>query len=108
MLFSRVVKKELDDCVIDEADCATAALEKVAEGDAYDLIVIDVLMPETDGVSLCAKLLDEGVKLDTLVLVTSSAYELEREEVTKLNIRGLLKPFSPGRVKEILGDLATG
>ncbi len=65
-------------------------------------------MPKTDVVSLCAKLLEERVNLETPVLVSSSSYELERKEVAKLNIRGLLKRFSAGRVKEILGDLATG
>lgn len=84
----------------DEAASGIEALEKL-ENNAYDIMVLDIMMPEMDGYTMLEKLPDKK-RIPTLVL---SARE---EEVDKL--RGfelgiddyLTKPFSP---KELIARL---
>lgn len=71
-----------------------------------DLVVLDVMLPEMDGLSLCRRLRQEGIYLPILML---TAKDGEVDKVLGLEIGAddyLTKPFSPrelvARVKALL------
>ncbi len=56
-----------DDFDVFEADCGVAAMEK-CQGEHFDLLVLDVGLPDTDGRELCKRLRKSGVKAPVLML----------------------------------------
>jgi DNA-binding response OmpR family regulator len=56
-----------EDFDVFEADCGTQAMERVKEG-LYDLVILDVGLPDTDGRELCRLLRKQGVKCPILML----------------------------------------
>ncbi len=67
----------------------------LASGEKYDLIILDLMLPKMDGLTICKKLREEdGVKTPILMLTAKGSIE---EKVTGLNIGAddyLPKPFS--------------
>ena len=59
---------------VDVAHDGRAGLEKV-RADRYDLIVLDVMMPNMDGLELCAQLRREGVQSPVLFLTVKGDAE---------------------------------
>jgi DNA-binding response OmpR family regulator len=84
--ISRVIKYGLEKFgfSVDTHASPRSALSSFRAG-LYDLLLIDVRLPEIDGLELCSQLLkiDAGVKVCFI-----TAYELEEEEVRK-RIEGL-------------------
>ena len=87
---------------------ATDGREALQEGSrtSYELIVLDVSMPELDGFEVCQQLRRDGVETP-IIFLSSRAEELDR--VLGLELGGddyLTKPFSPrelvSRVKAVL------
>lgn len=56
-----------EDFEVFEADCGTAAMGRVKE-QLYDLIILDVGLPDTDGRELCRLMRKQGVKSPVLML----------------------------------------
>jgi DNA-binding response OmpR family regulator len=56
-----------EDFEVFEADCGTAAMGRVKE-QLYDLIILDVGLPDTDGRELCRLMRKQGVKAPVLML----------------------------------------
>ena len=56
-----------DDFDVFEADCGAAGVERAKEG-LYDLVMLDVGLPDTDGRELCKKLRKLGVKCPIVML----------------------------------------
>lgn len=55
-----------------EADCAAAALEAVkANGAGFDLLILDVGLPDQDGRELCRRLRRSGVKAPIIMLTAA-------------------------------------
>jgi two-component system OmpR family response regulator len=84
---------------------AALALLSAADAPAVDLIVLDILMPELDGLSLCRKL--RATSAIPIIFVSSRSDEVDR--ILGLELGGddyLAKPFSPRelatRVKAVL------
>ena len=91
------------------------AVEVVADGDtacrrareaAFDLIVLDVMLPKKDGFAVCRELRRAGVKTLILMLTAKTA---EAEKVLGLELGAddyVTKPFSPlelrARIKALL------
>ncbi|MBW2525756.1 MAG: response regulator transcription factor [Deltaproteobacteria bacterium] len=80
------------------------ALERVAEG-GLDLVVLDILMPELDGLSTARKIREQGSL--PIIFLSSRAEEVDR--ILGLELGGddyVVKPFSPRelaiRVKTVL------
>jgi two-component system OmpR family response regulator len=90
-----------------EVECAAdgrAALARIERG-GIDLLVLDVLMPELDGLSLCRMVREQG---DLPVIFLSSRGE-EADRIVGLELGGddyVTKPFSPRelstRIKAVL------
>ena len=92
----------------DEAEDGIKGLEKLDEV-LYDLVLLDVTMPEMDGPTMLAKMRELGNKTPVLML-TSEAKRSIVGEVMKLGIEDyILKPFKPeelkAKVSKVLKDL---
>jgi two-component system OmpR family response regulator len=94
-----------EDFAVREAENGVAALEAIRH-DPPDLVVLDVLMPELDGLEVCRRMRAES--LDVPVIFLSSRGE-ELDRVLGLDVGAddyLTKPFSTrelvGRVRAVL------
>ena len=57
--------------VCDPCSSGTEALEKLASGKSYDLVITDVVMPDVDGRELVRRILNNPVNHDLPVIVMS-------------------------------------
>jgi two-component system OmpR family response regulator len=96
---------EREGFAVETAADGAAAASRLEEG-GIDLVVLDVLMPELDGLSLCRRVRARGVQLPIIVL--SSRGE-EADRIVGLDLGAddyMTKPFSPGelaaRVRSVL------
>lgn len=90
--------------------------EKLARLNGYDLIVLDIMLPKRDGLTVCRNLRAQGLDVPVLFL---TARDATRDKIEGLDIGGddyLVKPFSFDelaarirtllrRPKKILGDI---
>jgi two-component system, OmpR family, response regulator ResD len=82
------------------------ALTMLASGE-WDACVLDLAMPQTDGITALKALRDDG-RLDDLVVVVLSATSSPARAIEGMEIGAhahLTKPFSPGAVAGILQEL---
>jgi two-component system cell cycle response regulator len=96
---------------VDEAEDGIKGLEKLEEV-VYDLVLLDVTMPEMDGPTMLAKMRELGNKTPVLMLTSESKKSIISEAM-KLGIDDyILKPFKPeelkGKVSKVLKDLGQG
>lgn len=96
---------EREGFAVDVATDGERALRAFGAGAAYDLVVLDVLMPELDGLEVCRRLRARG--RTPIVFLSSKDEELDR--VLGLELGGddyVTKPFSPrelvARVRAVL------
>ncbi|WP_422361447.1 response regulator transcription factor [Reichenbachiella sp.] len=90
---------------VDQAEDGKVALQKVQE-QSYDLIVLDVMMPELSGFDVCKKLRMDGNKVP-VILLTAKGEEIDRVLGLELGADDYItKPFSLrellARVKAVL------
>lgn len=81
------------ECAVILADCLTQVQEKLA-GPSYDLLILDINLPDGSGLDLLRKLRDQGNETPTILL---TANDLELDEVTGLEAGAddyITKPFS--------------
>ncbi|WP_158736605.1 response regulator transcription factor [Alteribacillus sp. YIM 98480] len=90
---------------VDTAMDGKEAMEKV-KGTAYDLVVLDLMLPEIDGLEVCRQIRQEKLSIPILML---TAKDDEFDKVLGLELGAddyMTKPFSPrelvARVKAIL------
>lgn len=91
--------------VVDTAADGTTALARAATG-AFDLIVLDVMLPGKDGFTVCRELRQQGIRTPVVLL---TARGLEADKVLGLELGAddyITKPFSPreliARVRAVL------
>ncbi|ACY12909.1 response regulator transcription factor [Haliangium ochraceum] len=99
---------ERDGYRVETAADGQSALARIEAG-GIDLVILDVLMPELDGLNLCRKLRERG---DVPIIFLSSRSE-EADRILGLELGGddyVTKPFSPRelatRVKAVLRRVA--
>jgi two-component system OmpR family response regulator len=97
---------EREGLTVEEAPDGRQALDRVRRG-GVDLLVLDVLMPELDGLGVCRKLRDGDARRLPIIFLSSRGEEIDR--ILGLELGGddyLAKPFSPRelatRVKAVL------
>ncbi len=85
--------------------------ERMARINGYDLIILDVMMPNKDGLAMCASLRSNGIQTPIIFL---TAKDTTDEKITGLNAGGddyLVKPFSfdelVARIRTVLRRPAT-
>jgi len=86
---------------VDVAYDGVSGFAKVQEG-SLDLVVLDVMLPEMDGISLCTKMREEGVSTPVIMLTAKDSVD---DRVKGLDAGAddyLVKPFS---FKELLARI---
>ena len=94
-----------EDFDVFEADSGATAMQKTKEG-LYDLIILDVGLPDTDGRELCRLMRKQGVKAPVLML---TGHDSDADTILGLDAGAndyVTKPFSPrklvARVRAVL------
>lgn len=95
---------EREDFIVEEAGNGSDALEMALEND-YDAILLDIMMPEMDGIEVCQELRKE--KKTPVIMLTAKGEESNRVQGFEVGADDyIVKPFSPRevvlRVKAIL------
>lgn len=89
-----------------EASNGAEAVEMLASGD-WDACVLDLAMPNTDGMSALRQLKENGI-LDNLVVVILSATSSPARAIEGMKVGAhahLTKPFSPAAVATLIQEL---
>ena len=92
--FSRYIKKALEreryavDCLYD----GEAAEKRVAFGE-YDLVVLDVLLPKKDGISVCRDLREKNINVPIIMLTALGEVNNKIEGLDSGADDYLVKPF---------------
>ncbi|QJC51832.1 response regulator transcription factor [Paenibacillus albicereus] len=89
---------------IEEADDGEQAL-RLASGQDFDLILLDVMLPGMDGIEVCSRL--RQIKATPVIMLTAKGEEMNRVQGFEVGADDyVVKPFSPReiiyRVKAIL------
>lgn len=95
---------EREEFEVEEAENGTQALEMALEND-YDVILLDIMMPEMDGIEVCTELRKE--KTTPIIMLTAKGEESNRVQGFEVGADDyIVKPFSPRevvlRVKAVL------
>lgn len=88
----------------------TAALERLA-AEPFDLVILDVMLPQVDGLEICRRIREEGDR--PVILLTARTRESDRVEGLDLGADDYVtKPFSPrelvARVHAVLRRVPPG
>ncbi len=80
----------------DEAGDGKTALQKALDND-YDLIILDLMLPEMDGIEVCTRLRE--TKATPVIMLTAKGEESNRVEGFEVGTDDyIVKPFSPREV----------
>ena len=87
---------ERENYKIDEAENGDEAIDK-ALGNDYDLILLDLMMPGTDGIEVCRQVRDK--KATPIIMLTAKGEEANRVQGFEVGTDDyIVKPFSPREV----------
>src|SRR5699024_8384730 len=87
---------ERDHFVVEEADNGKDALEKALDND-YDMILLDIMMPEMDGIEVCEALRKE--KSTPVIMLTAKGEESNRVQGFEIGADDyIVKSFSPSEI----------
>ena len=104
----KVAKKAIENFgfIIDEATDGIECLEKVKNNPRYDLILMDIMMPNMSG-ETCLKKLKEDETFDTpVVALTADAIAGSKEKYISEGFKDYIqKPFSREQIKEKLSKI---
>ena len=104
----KVARKAIADFgfIIDEALDGQECLEKVSQGNKYDIILMDIMMPNMSG-ETCLKKLKEDKSFNTPVIaLTADALSGAKEKYISEGFTDYLqKPFSREQIKELLNHI---
>ncbi|MBN2032497.1 MAG: response regulator [Deltaproteobacteria bacterium] len=91
---------------IEAVSSGEEALRKLDEGD-YDLLMLDVIMPEMDGFTLCKRIREkEPYKETPIVFLTAKSRDEDRSRGLEAGANLFLsKPISPDKLIGIVADV---
>ena len=104
----KVAKRALQDFnfEIDEAEDGTICLDKVNSGKVYDLILMDIMMPNMSGETALKKLKENKDFNTPVIALTADAVAGAKEKyVSEGFIDYIAKPFSRDQIKEKLDSI---
>ena len=103
MALGELLKPEGYD--VQAVSSGTEALQKLDEN-GYDLLMLDVIMPEMDGFELCKKIRGLDSYKDTpIVFLTAKSREEDRARGLEVGANLFLsKPISPDKLLGIVSD----
>ena len=92
-----------------EVECAATGTEglKLARTKAWDLILLDVVLPQLDGITICRLLKAEPTtKAIPLYMLTAKARKVDVDAATKAGADGYIhKPFRGAELMELVARL---
>ncbi len=104
----KVAKKALSDFLFELDECSSGeeCLNKISRGEKYDLILMDIMMPNMSGEAVLEKL-KEDVNFNTPVIaLTADAVSGAKEKyISKGFTDYIAKPFSRNQIKEKLDKI---
>lgn len=102
--LSRILAKEHD---VVAADSGRAALERIKNGERYDVILCDMMMPEMTGMEFFEALKQLGLGAEQrVVFVTGGAFTPSTTSfLASVPNRTLEKPFDGNGVRQLMRDL---
>ena len=94
-----------EDYVVHTVFSAKEALERLDQG-VYDLLLLDIIMPEMDGFELCRRIRERKNYEDKpIVLLTAKSREEDRVKGMEAGANLFLsKPISPDKLLGIIAD----
>lgn len=93
---------------VEEAENGLEALEKLQPGHAFDLVLMDLHMPELDGYEATRRLRAQGERLPVLALTASLPKEVEHEAYHAGVDGVVVKPFHPNDLYQHLHRFLLG
>ncbi|MEZ5669869.1 MAG: response regulator [Alphaproteobacteria bacterium] len=97
---------EADGHTVAAAEDGAGALAEIAAAEApFDVVISDIVMPETDGIALALKIAKESPRT-AVVLVSGYPQELARARGLEALVRATLaKPFTMEELRRLVADL---
>ncbi len=88
---------------VETVGSARDALAKIEKG-MYDLLMLDIIMPEMDGITLCRKIRErEDYNEVPIVFLTAKSRDEDREKGMDVGANIFLsKPISPEKLIEVI------
>lgn len=83
------------------ADNGVSALERL-RGNDVDILLLDIKMPQMDGLTLAAQLMQEGIDVYTIITSGYSDFDFARQAMRSGVREYLLKPINPDMLCETL------
>ena len=107
-VIRELVRNMLADGAV-EVECADNGLEglKLAKGGAFDLILLDVVLPQMDGITLCRLLRAEPATAKTpLYMLTAKQKKADVDAATRAGADGYIhKPFRGAELMDLVARL---
>jgi len=96
------------DCVVRTATDGASAVTAAADIGAPDLLILDRMLPDADGVELLAHLRAQGLRAPTIIITAHPSLETAVDALGLQAAHYLAKPFTPddllAAAREALGD----
>jgi signal transduction histidine kinase/DNA-binding response OmpR family regulator len=108
LLNIKVAKRALSgfNFQIDDTTDGQKCLDKVIKGDEYDLILMDIMMPNMSGETALKKLKENSNFKIPVIALTADAISGAKEKYLKEGfVDYIAKPFSRDQIKEKLNDI---
>jgi DNA-binding response OmpR family regulator len=104
-----VVNLELEGYDVETASDGAEAMEKV-DANAYDVVLLDVMMPKIDGREVCRRIKAHPKRKDTPVIFLSArAQDLDVRQGYELGVAAYVtKPFDPVELLDLIGRVLKG
>lgn len=80
--------------MVDTAGNGEEALDKIVDNDSFDLIILDIMMPIKDGLSVLQEIRDDGINTPVLMLTALGDLDSRVRGLNKGADDYLAKPFS--------------
>jgi signal transduction histidine kinase/ActR/RegA family two-component response regulator len=101
--FSRFVRNQHDVVV---ADSATAAIQQLQDGERFDVILCDVMMPEMNGQEFFERVQElVPEQAERIVFMTGGAFTAETRDFVSTTRRLLEKPFEAAQLEAMIQDV---
>ena len=101
----KVAKKHLESfgCIVDSCESGINCLEKINNGEKYDLILLDIMMPEMSGETTLIKLKENPNFNIPVIALTADAVAGAKEKYLLEGFSDYIaKPFTKDQIKEKL------
>lgn len=100
-----VLKKLVPNCIVDHALNGSIAVEKCTFNGNYDMIFMDIRMPQMDGFE-ATRIIKQMQPSVPVIMQTAFTSDEDRKNAAESGCDGFLtKPISEFRLKELLGYL---